>query len=76
MNIFDITPAGAYVNAIEAATPKNYQLAVCRPSVATTASRQGRLAMAVRSAVSQLGKAAAGLQSLAYSRSRTAYDLR
>ena len=72
MNIFDITPASAYVNAIEAAAQNHSQTAERRPPLVATTPGQGRLAIAVRAALARLAKAAAGLQALAYSRSRTA----
>ncbi len=72
MNIFDINPASAYVNAIEAAAQTDSHRAEGRPPRAATPPGQGRPVMAVRANLSRLAKAAAGHQSLASSRSRTA----
>jgi hypothetical protein len=73
MSIFDITPAGAYVNAIQTASEKDRQEAARRPSATPRSPKRSlRLSVAetVRQAFDQGTKTTASLISVANLRSR------
>lgn len=74
MSIFDITPAGAYVNAIQAANEKDRLEAARHPAVqgAAEPNRLLSVAKALPQAVFRLAKAIASLRPAAGLRSRTA----
>jgi len=70
MSIFDITPAGAYVNAIQAANERDRLEAARRPA-AQRATMSGRLLCAAKALPQAFSRVVTALQSL-----RPAADLR
>jgi len=75
MTLFDITPAGAYVNAIRAANERDRQEAVRRPAIEPAAARPSlrlALAKALRQTLAHATKSTTGLVAAADIASRTA----
>jgi hypothetical protein len=67
MSLFDVTPAGAFLNAVQVAKEKDRKAAARLASGATSASRPRpllALAKTLRSALTRGAKATAGLRAI------------